>query len=204
MGVRWRMRSRRALALLALLAASCSYVFPRSDGVTPGEVRGRAVRVDVDESAAFARVTLNGSNLTRRALSDGTFKIAGLNRGTIALRIDDDADGNGWPDRGGYAAALLTASTSAGSNDTTFVLLGDIALNGTMQVSGTVTFDDDTTPAARGFVARVYVTRGLCFALDDGAQAATTATGPQRSRVEVDAWAIDEINRHARAHIGVD
>ena len=160
----------RAVALLGLLGASCNYVFPRDEGVAPGEVRGRALRTDTAEDASYARVSLSGSNLARRALADGTFTISGLSAGRVALRVDDDPDGDGWPDRGGYASALLAANAE---NRTTFVLLGDVALTGSMLVRGEVQMDAGGTPADNGFIARAYVTRGLCFDLDSATPAQT-------------------------------
>lgn len=158
------------LLLLGLLCVSCNFVFARGDGVTPGEVRGRALRLDVNEPASYARISMNGANVARRALADGTFSVGGLSAGALALRIDDDPDGDGWPDRGGYAAALLSADAA---KQTTFVLLGDVALNGVMLVQGTVSMEAGGAPAASAFIARAYVTRGLCFDLD-GANPATT------------------------------
>ena len=175
---------RHLTPTLLLLCVSCSYQFPRAEGVTPGEVRGHALRVDVDMGASYARVAMNGSNVVRRALGDGTFMVRGLRPGPLALRLEDDVDGDGWPERGGFAAALLAPNQSS---ETSFVLLGDVALTGAMLVRGTVTMASGGAPANSGFVARAYITRGLCFDLDNPSHAAIAFSACQLDADRVEA-----------------
>ena len=157
------------LAVLAsassALVAACFFEFPRAEGHVPGELSGRAIRASLDEAAAFSRVDLLGSARTIRARTGGDFALKGLDAGMAAIRVSDDADGDGWPERGGLAAAILPMHPDLTVG---FVLLGDVDLTGTMEVGGRVLIDNGAggfSPPPPGTSVIVYATRGQCFDL---------------------------------------
>jgi hypothetical protein len=162
------------LALFAgLLVASCAYEFPRGADQRPGELSGRALRTDRDVVApgGFAKITRVATARAHRTRADGAFVIGGLEPGTVLLRFDDDADGDGWPEYGGFAGVTMPTNPDGSVG---FVLLGDVPMRGTMTIRGQVLIDDGgagRAPAELGLIARVYVLRGQCFPPGGGAVA---------------------------------
>src|SRR5688572_21808812 len=124
---------RLSISVVVLLSLGCGYLFEREVGLDPGEVNGRVDRLDVDEPAAFTRIGLPGSQRVARALNDGAFRVAGLPPGDVVLRFEDDGDGDGWAERGGYAAARLPFDSETGQVG--FVLMGTLGINGVMGVT---------------------------------------------------------------------
>ena len=161
------------LAVQLPLAASC-FALDRVDDVAPGEIAGRAVRRDLDEAAPFARVSTLGAPLLRTTDNDGRFRFPSQPIGPVSLALVDDADGDGWPDRGGYVAAFIPR---APDGDAGFVILGDIDLEGTFGLRGSVFVDQPggaVTANTLGYVARVYALRGICSTVDESRPAQLT------------------------------
>ncbi|MCC7071579.1 MAG: hypothetical protein IT383_09660 [Deltaproteobacteria bacterium] len=117
------------------------------------------MRGDVGAPGAYTKIVVLSTTRVHRAGASGAFTIGGIPTGRVTLRLEDDADGDGWPEYGGYAAATMPQSTDGSVG---FVLLGDIPMAGAMTVRGTVLVDG-APAAAAGLVSRVYAMRGQCF-----------------------------------------
>jgi uncharacterized delta-60 repeat protein len=153
------MKCRVIVALVAAaLFASCFYRLDRFSDLKPGDITGAAVRPDQELAPApFALLTSLGTRLVRRASAEGRFAFHGLPPGAYAVRLVDDADGDGWPNRVGFVAARLVD----GERGTTFVDVGAVKVEGTMSVDGSVVVAGGDA-ASEGLVARVFVARDLC------------------------------------------
>ena len=150
----------------AALSASCWFTLARDQEPKPGEVSGRAIRSDVKNAPApFARVSAPGTPIVRRTGKDGSFRITGLPKGTFLMRVADDADGDGFPERTGLAAAFVDTAQAATTPGAGFVLLGDVPLEGPMTVQGSVFVQHGTdhTTVPDDLIARIYLARGQCF-----------------------------------------
>lgn len=150
---------RRSLVLVALggvVLSGCFFDFPRGVERRPGDIEGRALRADDGEPAPFARVEVQGGALLRRARANGLFVVSGLGEGAWTLRLVDDPDGDGEADRVAWRAATVRSQEVAGKAQLAWVLLGDVLLEGTARVTGTLA-SDDGSPLPPG--ARVYVFR---------------------------------------------
>ncbi len=188
-----RRSSRHAIAALAATAAlcSCTYRFQRTQDVQPGDVVGRALHADGGGDAGFARITVDGANLVRRANNDGSFVIRGLSEGTWLLRFQEDQNGDGRLDRAGVRAVSLKSFTAPGTTGAQLssVLLGNVPLGGVVTVSGSAARDDGAPPSDN---ARAFVVRGAAdlspeelagaspasLAGTDGVAEATSGVGP--------------------------
>src|SRR5687767_679048 len=116
----------RFLVVLILVSASaCFYEFDRLNDLEPGEIAGAAIEDDTNEIAAFARIEPAGASKTFRARRDGSFSVRGLPSGTHVLRFAQDADGDGFLDRGAYRAVSLREDAEG---DLSKVLLGSVRL----------------------------------------------------------------------------
>ena len=150
--------SPRLLVALALVALpmGCGFRFERGLDLEPGDVAGRALRKDAGGAAPFSRVEVLGTGRVRRAGSDGAFVVAGMPAGAWAFRITEDVDGDGWADRAAFRTARVTTTTSDGAERRSWVLLGDVPLEGTARVLGTVERADGAplAPGARVFAVR--------------------------------------------------
>ena len=65
---------------LVLWQVGC-FQLDRTQGIAPGDIAGRAVRVDLDEGAAFVKVSTVGTSLLRSGDADGAFGVSGLPSG---------------------------------------------------------------------------------------------------------------------------
>src|SRR5689334_4971829 len=121
------------LVAIVVASSACNYEFGRDIELKPGDISGRAVRVDDDgKPAPAAQVVSLGNGVGRRTSADGRFVIRGLPAGTFSLRLFDDANRDGWPERTGAAAAIVEKGVTALS----FVDLGDVSLQGSMSIDG--------------------------------------------------------------------
>ncbi|HEY1097917.1 MAG TPA: hypothetical protein VGF99_03275, partial [Myxococcota bacterium] len=169
-------------SLLVVVVGSGCFLLDRTAGIEAGTVVGSATRPDLDGApgASFVRVDGVGSALTRVGDVDGAFRIAGLAAGRLDLRLVDDLDGDGWPDRGRDIAMLLVNDGARVAG----VDLGALPLGGSFGLRGTALLGGGGTPIASdaNHVARIYALRGRCsdvddvhpFVVDDGACAGST------------------------------
>lgn len=147
--------------VVALSGAGCSFDFRRDVGLQPGDVKGRALREG--QGAPFAKVSPEGSGRLFTATSSGDFVVRGLGPGGWVLRLTDDEDGDGWPERAAYRAFALRAEPMAdglfGESEARlgFVLLGEVSLEGVVKARGTVRLAGSSAPVPG---ARVYALRG--------------------------------------------
>jgi hypothetical protein len=146
-----------------------SFDFEREVELSPGEVRGVVVRADQDGVVApFASVIVEGGAI-RRAGADGGFTIKGLSAGAWVFRAEDDADGDGFPERTTLVSAIVRQGTpsslipgSAAEPELSSVLLGNVRVDGTSKVTGRLlveSADVRVTPEDAGLIGRVLVTR---------------------------------------------
>ena len=158
--MRFSLRHSCLLVVVGLAAVAGCFPLDRVTPLTPGTVRGNAVRPDVDgrPGAAFVRVTGVGSNLVRSGDDGGFFVVGGLSPGRLDLRFVDDVDGDGWPDRGREIA--MHFGENGGAVDG--IELGTLDLDGTFGVRGTAGVKDDIVVAPGALVARVYALRARC------------------------------------------
>jgi hypothetical protein len=168
-------RVLRVLTLsLAVALSGCGFLFVSFDferevELSPGEVRGVVVRADQDGVVApFASVIVEGGAI-RRAGADGRFTIKGLSAGAWVFRAEDDADGDGFPERTTLVSAIVRQGTpsslipgSAAEPELSSVLLGPVRVDGTSKVSGRLLVESAgvrVTPEDAGLIGRVLVTR---------------------------------------------
>lgn len=165
-----------ALAIVAAtLSSGCGFLFTefkfeREAEAAAGEIKGQAVRADLDDRppAAFATVLAKGAGAIRRAGSDGSFTFKGLAPGPWVFQVQDDADGDGWPERTSTVTAVVRVGPKPsglfgdGPTEASAVLLGRVPVDGTTEVKGRVlveTASGRRTPRELGTIARVLVTR---------------------------------------------
>lgn len=164
-------------AALLLPAAACFFDFERGLELEPGDVAGRALRGE-DEGAPFAKVTVDGLAGPRRAGQDGAFVVSGLTAGGWLVRLADDDNGDGWPERAAtrsFAIEVISHSEGLfGQSEPreTFVSLGDVALAGVVEARGRVVLDADDAPVVG---AKVYAYRTASL---PGAETADGAVTP--------------------------
>lgn len=142
---------RRALALCALFVG-CAFEPVRTAGLGDGEIHAVAVRSD-GAPASNALVSLQGSARVTTAGADGSFVLAGLVPGTWFVRITEDDDGDGAPERGAHVPVeirragvpknLSDGCAGAPKDVVTSVLLGDVLLADAGALVGSVTLDQD-------------------------------------------------------------
>lgn len=143
------MRLRQGL-VLASAFAGCVFPTDRTDGLGDGEIHARALRAD-GQPASAALVSLPGSSRVTAAAEDGTFVLMGLVSGRWLVRVIEDENGDGAADRAAYVPVDLTRApvpknlsdgcAGAAVNVVTSVLLGDVTLEDTGAISGTVRLD---------------------------------------------------------------
>ena len=149
----------RRFTTLAVVVVACTvgcFALDRVASLAPGSVVGRATRPDVDGSpgAGFVRVSGVGSNLVRVGDAEGVFVVGDLGPGRLDLRLVDDVDGDGWPDRGRDVSVFVAndLGSALGAVD-----VGALALGGTFGLRGTsAPVVDDSR------VVRIYALRGRC------------------------------------------
>jgi hypothetical protein len=199
--------------LMSALAGGCWYSFEREADVPTGVITGRATRADAPgQSAAYATVEPIGFGVIRRANSQGGFNVTGLAPGDWLLRLGDDVDGNGWPERtqvvaarvGTWSPPLLGVVEGILPDEVVGISLGDVPLEGTVALKGNIEVDTDfgtVAPAQAGLLGRVYVVRDACFVLDDTVVADTTgAVCPPLG----DASDVERLTQNAEAVSSVD
>lgn len=130
----------RVLVGVGIIAgATACFDLARHITLAPGTISGRAVRADDNSAPArFSRVVSANTGLIRRAGTDGTFTLPGLASGDWALRFIDDIDGDGRAEREALRAVRITTTTLATGLTPNAVLLGDVPLDGTYQLDGSV------------------------------------------------------------------
>ena len=161
--------------LLQPLVFGCFYDLPRTEGLGDGEIHGRALHTDGTPVAA-ARIVVAGTPRAAEARDDGAFAVRGLTAGPWVLYITADEDGDGTPDSAARVTAVLVDAaiprnatdgcTGAPPVVPTSVLLGDVVLQPTRTLNGTVQLNDGG--GARALVgserAVVVRTEGAAFA----------------------------------------
>ena len=145
-----RNAKRRALVLLVLFAG-CEFDTSRTAGLGDAEIHARAVRKD-GSAATGASVAVAGSDRVTQADADGQIVVSELLPGRWILRITEDDDGDGNPERGAYLSTALRRAgvpknltdgcTGEPANVTTSFLAGDVELADTGALIGSVTVDD--------------------------------------------------------------
>jgi hypothetical protein len=185
-----RLPAALVLVVAASSAAGCTLMLLRDLGregaIERGSVSGRLVRADTDEPAPFAQVALPGSGRGGRSNGEGNFVIRGMVPGTWALRLADDVDGDGWAERAAlkpfrvafepHASSPADLVVGSGEADTTGIALGDIELELTGVIDGTVTLqggDFPDTAVGRVAVLRESLGDGETLTLALGAEAIT-------------------------------
>jgi hypothetical protein len=136
--------------VLALLTTGCSVsyclpnTFARDFPLYSGEIRGTAV-TETGDASAFAHVRVQGANMSRRADSAGNFRVWDLDEGPWVLRIDEDGDGDGVPERQRVITTVLrrtnvqrTLLNTSENVELTGVDVGEVVLEGTATVRGHV------------------------------------------------------------------
>jgi hypothetical protein len=160
----------RRVLLLLVMFAGCDFDTSRTDNLRDGEIHARAVRKD-GTPAVGASVAVAGSDRVTQAGADGEILLDALVPGHWLLRITEDDDGDGAPERGAYLGAQLRRAgvpknltdgcTGAPPNVTTTFLAGDVALVDTGAITGNVTLAADER-------ARVVVWRDVVVGEGDG------------------------------------
>ncbi len=162
------MRCASASVVVVVVAVGGCFSLERADGLTPGTIKGRAVRDDGD-AAAFVKVSVDGAALVRRADNAGNFAANGLSLGTWIVRFSDDNDGDGLVDNAAVVAVSVPVNVDGGVSG---VDLGDVVVSGTV-VYGGVVVDDAGAPVvgATVAVARTGASVGAVDVGDLGAEA---------------------------------
>lgn len=136
---------------MPMLTTGCDvlYSFDRELPVPRGAIFGEAVRDSAGgEKAAYSQVNLMGVGLVRQATSDGAFVMTDLSAGTYILRINDDDDGDGQPDRSRLVATSLVVADKpdafgfGSGQQLVSTSLGEVIVEGTGAVEGELTVDD--------------------------------------------------------------
>ncbi|HEY4220084.1 MAG TPA: carboxypeptidase-like regulatory domain-containing protein, partial [Myxococcota bacterium] len=148
------MHGSRVLVVVAALVAPlspscvCNYNFERLQNAPPGSVTGRTIDAGSAAAIAFSKVGVDSTPRIVRSLSDGTFSVRGLSAGNWLLRMASDQDGDGAAERSAIRALAITrVTTPDGKQQLSSVLLGDVGLDGTATLLGTVK-DQAGAPAA--------------------------------------------------------
>jgi hypothetical protein len=138
------------------LTSACNFTFSRLEKIPPGSAGGRTVDVDGKTAISFSKIGVDSTKRIVRSLGDGTFLVQGLTNGAWLLRMAADDDGDGVPERSAIRAVNITNVVDpTGKHELSSVLLGDVTLDGTATLIGTV--KDPTgnpAPAARVVVFR--------------------------------------------------
>jgi hypothetical protein len=181
-------------SVLALAGCPLLFSFNRDADIVAGTIRGQTFRSDVgaeDAVASFVRVNTVGAGRDQFSDSTGTFAVRGLSVGNWVLRLRDDRDGNGWPERTMTVATRLVAwgpplhvryedqdvveapfleGTEAdvpfveGPREPIGIDLGGVRLEATFPVKGSVLVGSAQLPPVDvGVHGRVYVVRDACF-----------------------------------------
>jgi hypothetical protein len=186
------MRMWRVLTVLAVFAG-CDFDTSRTEGLGDGEIRARAVRKD-GAPAVGAVVAVTGSDRVTQAGANGEVVLDALVPGRWILRLSEDDDGDGAPERGAYVSAelrragvpknLTDGCSGEPPNVTTSFLAGDVALEDTGTLIGAVSLDDgDGGDGVMGpdERARVVVWREIDgYATAIGASAGVSPNGTYR------------------------
>ena len=140
--------------ILALFAAGCFFEFERGSDLQPGEVVGRVVQ---DGAVAVVGAKVRPQGMAREVVSGegGAFVLNDVPPGSWLLRSTFDSEGDGVPELAGrqvfsievvrHGASLF----SAGESRAEAALLGDVLLNPTVNIPGTVELTEEVggTPA---------------------------------------------------------
>ena len=145
--------------------SGCFFSFDRANDLEPGDVQGVAVN-EAGEVVGFAAVKVEGSSRVTRADAEGRFKIRGLPAGVWVIRLAQDADGDGRPERAVVRAVRLAQVEHEGGLfedgdvKVSAIDLGPVELSPVASATGTVRLPggQDLPP---GQNARVSVFRRL-------------------------------------------
>jgi hypothetical protein len=139
-----------------LCCGGCLFDFERGLELGPGDVQGRALRGPT-EVAPYAQVAPSGTGRMLRTDAAGEFVVRALSPGGYTIRLSDDANGDGWPERVAERAFAISVQQHSSffetaENKATYVLLGDTELGPVVQVSGEVTRNGQAQGGAKVFV----------------------------------------------------
>lgn len=186
-----------AAALLFLVVTATSacedpfgflFTFDRELPAPRAAIFGKAVRGDAGgEAAAYAQVAVVGTGLVRQADSEGNLALTDLGAGTYILRIADDDDGDGQPERSRLVATTLVVAEKpeaigfGGGPQLVSTSLGEVVLEGTGAVSGDILVEnlagDLVPPVDEGLLGRALLFRNVT----------TESTGAQVLQLGADA-----------------
>lgn len=133
----------------SLVGCDALYTFDRELPVPRGAIFGELVRdQEGGDKAAYSQVNMMGVGLVRQASSDGAFALTDLSAGTYILRINDDEDGDGQPDRSRLIATSLVVANKpdafgfGSGQQLVSTHVGEVVIEGTGAVEGQLTVDD--------------------------------------------------------------
>ena len=148
------------VGLVAVWSTGCWYSFERETAQTTGAVTGTAVLSSTGQPASFAKIEPMGAGFTKTADVTGAFRVEGLSPGGWVFSIQHDHDGDGWPEQAAVTNAFLTLQEEAdgliGAGGVTrgSWLLGQVVLEGTGMLLGTVTLNGQPAAGARVVIFR--------------------------------------------------
>lgn len=168
---------------LSLAGCSLAYcadgAFERDLELRSGEIAGTAFVESVEKKpAAFVQASVRGTSFVRRTSSEGRFVFSGLQEGPWMVTVSEDEDGDGKPERRRIVSAVLRdvphrtspsyvpLVTEEGQAQLAGVDVGEVLLEGTVRVSGTVLLDTlsgGVPPSDLGRVAVVVAGRNLAL-----------------------------------------
>lgn len=203
-------RLARVLTLFAVFMG-CTYDYARTENLRDGEIHLTAVRAD-GTPASHVNASLQASDRVTQGTAEGEVTFRGLVPGRWLVRVVEDDDGDGNPERGAYVPTDLVRAPvpknltdgCAGEppNVTTSVLLGNVELRETGSIIGSVSLDVD---GGNGDLADTERARVVVWRDIDGfatAVEAAAGTSPDSSfridgvlpgRVHVAAYVFDVI-----------
>lgn len=166
---------------LSLVGCSLAYcgddAFTRERELRYGEIAGTALLPGPEpKPAAFVQANVRGTSFVRRTNSEGRFVFSGLQEGPWMVTVNEDADGDGKPERRRVVSAVLRQTphrtspsyvpfvAGEGQTQLSGVDVGEVLLEGTVRVSGRVLVDDGggpVPPVEKGQVAVVVAGRNL-------------------------------------------
>lgn len=174
------------------------YDFDRELPASRGAIFATVVRGEAGgEVAPYAQVNMLGTGLVRQATDSGALVMTDLGAGSYLMRVSDDEDGDGQPERSRLISTNLVVASKpdafgAGtSQQLVSVALGEVVVEGTSTVTGEVRVDDGTgqmvPPSAAGLVGRALLFRnfsagdsGLAFQLSADAETHVDDAGNYR------------------------
>lgn len=174
------------------------YEFDRDLPAARGAIFADVVRGTAGgDPAPYAQVSLLGTGLVRQATDRGSLVVTDLGAGTYLMRVSDDEDGDGQPERSRLISTSLVVASKpeafgvASSEQLVSVALGEVVVEGTSTVTGEVLVDDGNgqmvPPSTVGLVGRALLFRninagdsGLAFQLSADAETHVDDEGQYR------------------------